>query len=82
MPTTAESGYPNLISETVLFVLAPAGITEPVLDKLRDAAQAVVRDRGFTNEMTEMGIVSPGSVDSATAEKYMEQNMAKWVTCH
>jgi len=78
VPTTAESGYPDLISETVLFLLAPAGIPAPVLNKLHDAAQAVVSDRGFTNEMTEMGIESPGAVDAAAAEKYMEQDMAKW----
>jgi tripartite-type tricarboxylate transporter receptor subunit TctC len=40
VPTTAEAGFPGLISDAWYGLIAPAGMPKDVLDKLSTAAQA------------------------------------------
>lgn len=51
VPTTAEAGYPKLDMESWMGVLAPKGTPAPVVKRLQDEVQKIVRSEFFQERM-------------------------------
>jgi tripartite-type tricarboxylate transporter receptor subunit TctC len=55
VPTTAEVGYPTVLSNSFRTVMGPKGITGPVLAKLQDVLTKSVKDPAHVDAMGKQG---------------------------
>jgi tripartite-type tricarboxylate transporter receptor subunit TctC len=68
VPTFAELGYPDVIAENWTCVLAPANTPAPVIAKLNQAFNAVVREPEVGRKLAENGVSALGGTpDELTA---------------
>ncbi|MCD0505555.1 Bug family tripartite tricarboxylate transporter substrate binding protein [Bordetella petrii] len=64
VPSTAELGMPELVSDTCFALLAPAGVPGPIIDRLNSVANAVLADAKVKARLEASGItVEGGSVE-------------------
>jgi tripartite-type tricarboxylate transporter receptor subunit TctC len=74
VPTMAEAGIPNAVSETFQILLAPAGTPRPVLDRLsKEAIEAM--GRGDVRER----LLAAGFGPTAQGPDYLRQRIAQEV---
>ncbi|HZZ94970.1 MAG TPA: tripartite tricarboxylate transporter substrate binding protein [Usitatibacter sp.] len=64
IPTTAESGFPNVRIGHWAGIFAPKGTPQPILEKMNAALLAVVKSREFHERMVPQGI-EPAPLDLA-----------------
>jgi tripartite-type tricarboxylate transporter receptor subunit TctC len=57
VPTTAEVGLPPVLSDNWYGLAAPAGIPQPILDRIHAAAVAVLRTKEAAEPMMAQGAV-------------------------
>ncbi len=77
VPTTAELGFPRVVSDNWYGLAAPAGTPAPTLDRLRDATEAALRAPGLAREFERQG----GEPAPLTGEAYLaflRAEAAKW----
>jgi tripartite-type tricarboxylate transporter receptor subunit TctC len=77
VPTTAELGLPDVRMETWFGVVAPAGIPQPVIDRLAEAIGAVVRDPAFHDKLFAIGCAASFMPPPAFAS-YLADEMRRW----
>lgn len=77
IPTFAESGYPTVESDHLQGLLAPAGTPRAIVDKLADAAHAVLRDPGTTRRLEDLGFIVVGDSPESFA-RVIDRQLAKW----
>jgi tripartite-type tricarboxylate transporter receptor subunit TctC len=74
VPTVKQAGFPNLQASSWLAVYAPAGTPTPVVKKLTDAIQQVVRSEEFRKKSEDLGAealyMSPEELGKYTAEEW------------
>ncbi|MBV7486933.1 tripartite tricarboxylate transporter substrate binding protein [Bordetella sp. BOR01] len=64
VPSTAELGMPDLVSDTCFALLTPAGVPQPVIDRLNAVANDVLKDPNVKERLEASGItVEGGSAD-------------------
>src|SRR3546814_5417455 len=64
VPSTGELGMPELVSDTCFALLTPAGVPQPVADKLNAVANEVLKDPQVKARLEASGItVEGGSAD-------------------
>ena len=80
VPTFAEAGLPSFVSSTWNMFLAPAGTPQPVLAKLHDALNRVLKDPEVTAQLRELGIapVSDSTLDSTQA--FLRDETKRWAS--
>ena len=55
IPTSVESGLPGMVAQTTFGILGPAGISQPVIDRINQVTQQLVADETFQNELLRVG---------------------------
>jgi len=60
VPSTSELGMPDLVSDTCFALLTPAGVAQPVLDKLNAVANEVLKDPQVKARLEASGITVEG----------------------
>ena len=74
VPTMAEAGIPNAVSETFQILLAPAGTPQPILDRLiKESLEAM--ERGDVRER----LLAAGFGPTAKGPDYLRQRIAEEV---
>ena len=76
VPTIAET-YPGFNADSFSFITAPAGIPEPILQKLSDDLRAVVQSTEFGAKMLSLG----AEARAASAQQMavlIPAEIAKW----
>jgi tripartite-type tricarboxylate transporter receptor subunit TctC len=71
VPTMAEAGIPNAVSETFQILLAPAGTPRPVVDRLAQESMAAMA-RGDVRER----LLAAGFGPTAKGTDYLRQRIA------
>lgn len=61
VPTMAEAGYPNSVSETFQAIFAPAGTPPDIVDGLAKALVEIVGQAAFKDKMTQAGFGVTGT---------------------
>ncbi|RXN88097.1 tripartite tricarboxylate transporter substrate binding protein [Achromobacter aloeverae] len=56
VPTAAEQGYPDLISDTCFALLTPKGVSADIIAKLNAALQGVLSDANSRTAIEDMGV--------------------------
>ena len=77
IPTTAETGYPQLIADNFYALFAPAGTPAPILAQLHDAAVAALALPDLRDRLREQGAEVVGN-SSAELAAYVAEEIPKW----
>ena len=77
VPTIEEAGMPGYIADNWWGIVAPAGLPQPIVDKLYKDIQEVLKSKELTEAFAREGAEA---VTMTTAEfsKYMENEIVKW----
>jgi tripartite-type tricarboxylate transporter receptor subunit TctC len=77
LPTTVESGYPQLLAVNVYGLFAPAGTPKDVIAKLTSAVSHAMRSPEAREQLGKLGMVPETSTPEAF-ESYLQQETARW----
>ncbi len=61
LPSTAELGYPNIISGSISGLIGPAGLPKPVIDKLSKATREALENKQYIALLAEQGTATASS---------------------
>ena len=77
VPTTREAGLPGLESGTWYTVLAPAGTSRVIVDKLNRQINASLSEPSFRKRVQEMGVTPMGGTPEDVTS-YIASEAARW----
>src|SRR4051794_37684881 len=77
VPTANEAGVPSYEATIWLGLMAPAGTSKPVIDKLNAAVNAVIKRPDVVKLWTEQGAI-PLSMSPEEFDKYLRDDIVKW----
>jgi tripartite-type tricarboxylate transporter receptor subunit TctC len=77
VPTNAEAGIPDLESDTLTGVVAPAGTPKELIDKWRDAIAKMVAEPDVKQRLEALGFVPVASTPDEFGER-IKVEIAKW----
>jgi tripartite-type tricarboxylate transporter receptor subunit TctC len=77
VPTTAEAGFPELISSSWWALAAPKGIPAERLEKIAAAVQSAFRDPGVLQRFKDLNI-TPGGASRQELENQIKQETLFW----
>ena len=79
VPTTAEAGYPKVISDNWYGLVAPAATPPAVLKRIHDAAVAALRSPALLDQFAKVsGIAFPSTPAEYAA--FLSEEQARWST--
>jgi tripartite-type tricarboxylate transporter receptor subunit TctC len=78
IPTAAEAGLPNFVSQTFFGVFAAAGTPKAALDKINQVTQAGWSDTGFQKRLIESGFEPMLGLGPDQAALYLSKEIARW----
>ena len=77
VPTTAETGYPNVTSDNWYGLVAPAATPPDVLKRIHAAAVTVLRSQAIAEQYAKVsGVPAPGSPEDYA--RFLAAEQAKW----
>ena len=78
LPTSIESGLPNMVAQTTFGILGPAGTPRPVIERINQVTQQAMVDESFQNELVRVGFepIVGMSADQATAT--FQDELTRW----
>jgi tripartite-type tricarboxylate transporter receptor subunit TctC len=77
VPTAAEVGYPDLIVSSWFAIYAPAGTPKPIVDKLANEIQAIMKTDDFRKKAAEQGAVAEFMGPQQLGD-YTKTELARW----
>jgi len=77
IPTTAEAGFKNVISDNWYGLSAPAGVPADIFDKLQKAATAALRSAELKKQFDSQDAV-PSPMSPAEYAAFVKAEQAKW----
>jgi tripartite-type tricarboxylate transporter receptor subunit TctC len=78
VPTTAEAGFPELITSLWNGLFAPVGTPGPIIDALHAACTRVLRDPEVTGGLERQGVRIVASESPAAFKAYIDSEVARW----
>ncbi len=78
VPTTAEAGFPELITSLWNGLFAPVGTPQPIIDALHAACVRVLRDPEITGGLERQGVRIVASESPAAFKAYIDSEVARW----
>jgi tripartite-type tricarboxylate transporter receptor subunit TctC len=77
VPTTAEVGYPKVISDNWYGLVAPAGTPPAVLKRIHDAAIAALNSPALVEQFSKVsGIAAPATMQEYAA--FLVEEQTRW----
>jgi tripartite-type tricarboxylate transporter receptor subunit TctC len=77
LPTIAEAGVPGYLAPTWTGVVAPAGVSRPIVDKLNTAINKALKSQAFLDKFAKIGDEPGGGTPEDFAET-IKADSAKW----
>jgi tripartite-type tricarboxylate transporter receptor subunit TctC len=77
VPTVVELGYPTLVAENFLGISGPAGLPQPVVDRIHKEMSEIVKRPEFVKKLDEQG-VSPRPMTPAEFTAFVKKQVADW----
>ena len=78
IPTGAEQGFPDLVSQLFVGLFAPTGTPQPVIDQLVKATAAVAGDKEWQAKLITAGFEPVVDSTPEKAAKYLKDEVARW----
>ena len=79
VPTTAELGFPSLMSSTWFALLAPRGTPQPIIATLNREVNQILADPAFKRRLAEIGATPMGGTPQELAT-HLAAELDKWGT--
>jgi len=79
LPTVAESGFPGFEATSWFALMGPAGLPQPVVDKVRAEALKVLADPEMQKKVAVLGLDTVGSTPEETRAA-IAGDIPKWAT--
>jgi tripartite-type tricarboxylate transporter receptor subunit TctC len=77
LPTIAEAGVPGYLAPTWTGVVAPAGVSRPIVDKLNTAINKALKSQAFLDKFAKIGD-EPGGGTPEEFTETIKADSAKW----
>jgi tripartite-type tricarboxylate transporter receptor subunit TctC len=77
VPTIAEAGVPGYEAKNWYGMLAPAGVSKPILEKINQQVNEALRARDVADAISKQGADPEGSTPEAFGA-YLKSEIAKW----
>lgn len=77
VPTTAELGFPNLMSSTWFAVLAPKGTPQPIIARMNAEINQILAEPAFKKKLADIGATPLGGTPAALAT-HLAAELEKW----
>ncbi|MGZ3310829.1 MAG: Bug family tripartite tricarboxylate transporter substrate binding protein [Xanthobacteraceae bacterium] len=77
IPTMAEAGYPDIVSETWNAISAPPKTPEPIIRKLNAAINAALQEPEVLARLRELQVLVGGG-DEAQTRRFVEEQRTLW----
>ncbi len=77
MPTFAEAGLPGVDISPLFGVIAPAGVPEPIIERLSQTLGESVRKGALRDKLAGLGFQPVGSTPAEFAQR-IRDDVAKW----
>lgn len=78
IPTSAEAGFPDLLTTSVFVLLAPAGTPAPVLATLNGAVQKAMADPEFLKDLRTATVEPITDSSPQKAKQFLDGELRKW----
>jgi tripartite-type tricarboxylate transporter receptor subunit TctC len=78
IPTAAEQGYPDLVSELFIGLFAPTGTPQPIVEQLVKATADVTREKEWQAKLVTAGFEPVVDSTPEKASKYLKAEVARW----
>ena len=78
IPTSAEAGFPALLTTSVFVVLAPAGTPAPVIDTVHKAIAQAMANEEFLKDLRQATVEPIAASTPASTGKFITGELAKW----
>jgi tripartite-type tricarboxylate transporter receptor subunit TctC len=69
VPTVVELGMPDMVSAVFYGIVGPAGIPQPVVERLNALCLEIVKDAGVKKKFAELGFFTTGSTPQGYLDK-------------
>ncbi|NYT63758.1 tripartite tricarboxylate transporter substrate binding protein [Alcaligenaceae bacterium] len=77
VPTTAEQGYPNLLSSTWFALLAPKGVAPDIIERTNKALNEILQDPEVRQKLADLGATPLGGTPQ-DLEQLLASELSKW----
>lgn len=77
VPTSAEAGFPELLTGSWQGIAAPRGTDPRILDKINAAVRAALADPGVRKRYADMGAL-PGDMSRTELTAFVKDEAARW----
>lgn len=74
LPSTAELGYPDILSGSIAGLIGPAGIPKPIVDKLNESTRKALGDKQYITLLAKQGTATA----SSTPDEFRAAVMAEY----
>ncbi|MCX7153478.1 MAG: tripartite tricarboxylate transporter substrate-binding protein [Proteobacteria bacterium] len=77
VPTSAEAGFPELLTGSWQGIAAPRGTDPIILDKINAAVRAALADQAVRKRFADMGAI-PGDMSRGQLTAFVREEAARW----
>jgi tripartite-type tricarboxylate transporter receptor subunit TctC len=78
IPTAAESGFPNLVSQQSMGLFAPAGTPRPIIDQIALATRTVLAERAYQQMLIETGFEPDIDSNPDKLRRLIDEDITRW----
>jgi tripartite-type tricarboxylate transporter receptor subunit TctC len=78
LPTAVEQGYPSLIAQQFIGLLAPAKTPKPIIEQLAQATRTTLADREYQQMLIESGFEPDPDSSPDKFRRLLEGDIARW----
>lgn len=69
VPTVVELGMPDLVSAAFYGIVAPAGVTDTIVERVNGLCRQILKDESVKTRFAELGLVTTGSTPQAYRDR-------------
>jgi tripartite-type tricarboxylate transporter receptor subunit TctC len=78
LPTVVEAGFPNMIAQQSIGLLAPAGTAKVIIDQIAQATHAALAERAYQQMLLESGFEPDLDSNSEKFRRSLEGDIVRW----
>jgi tripartite-type tricarboxylate transporter receptor subunit TctC len=78
LPTSIESGLPNMVAQTSFGILGPAGMPRPIIERINQVTQQAMGDASFQSELVRVGFEPIMGIGGEQAAAVFQDELVRW----
>jgi tripartite-type tricarboxylate transporter receptor subunit TctC len=78
LPTAVEAGFPAMIAQTSVGLLAPAATPEKIIEQIAQATRAALAERSYQQMLTASGFEPDVDSNTEKFRRILESDVARW----